>query len=222
MNYLFLLAVIPCVLIAYIIYQADKVEKEPVGEIVKAIIMGFAAIFLTLFVSGVLGIDKIMLDNNIIDTYIYSFIYIALIEELSKFIFSFLFVNRNPNFDYVFDGIVYFACVALGFALVENILYAANGDLSTVLLRSFTAIPAHTFFGISSGYYYALYRKNKKISLLGLSILIPILLHGFYDFCILMGNDIFVYTYILFLGFLYMFSFSRVRKLQKEDELIKK
>ncbi len=222
MNYLFLLAVIPCVLIAYIIYQADKVEKEPVGEIVKAIIMGFAAIFLTLFVSGVLGIDKIMLDNNIIDTYIYSFIYIALIEELSKFIFSFLFVNRNPNFDYVFDGIVYFACVALGFALVENILYAANGDLSTVLLRSFTAIPAHTFFGISSGYYYALYRKEKKKSLLGLSIFIPILLHGFYDFCILMGNNIFVYIYILFLGFLYLFSFSRVRKLQKEDELIKK
>ena len=222
MNYLFLLAVIPCILAAYIIYRADKVEKEPIGEIIKAIIMGFAAIFLTLFVSGMLGIDKIMLDNNIFNTYIYSFIYIALIEELSKFIFSYLFVNRNPNFDYVFDGIVYFACVSLGFALVENILYSSNGDLYTVLLRSFTAIPAHTFFGISSGYYYALYRKEKKKYLFGLSLLIPVLLHGFYDFCILMGDNLFLYIYILFLGFLYMFSFSRVKKLQEKDELIKK
>ena len=228
MNYLFLLAILPCILGAYIIYRADKVEKEPIGEIIKAVMMGFAAIFLTLFVSGIFGIDKIMLDDNIFNTYVYSFIYIALIEELSKFIFSYLFVNRNPNFDYVFDGIVYFACVALGFALIENILYAANGDLSTVLLRSFTAIPAHTFFGISSGYYYSLYRKDKvrknknNYWMLLLSILVPIFLHGFYDFCILMGNNLFVYIYILFLGFLYVFSFSRVKKLQEKDELIEK
>lgn len=227
MNYLFLLAVIPCILIAYIIYKADKVEKEPIGEIVKAFIMGFAAIFITLFISSFLGIDKIMLDDNIFNTYLYSFFGIALIEELSKFICSYIFVNKNPNFDYMFDGIVYFSCVALGFALVENLLYTANGDLASVLLRAVTAIPAHTFFGISSGYYYVLYRRSKdrgqtNISLLILSILVPILLHGFYDFCILVENDLFLYLFLLFMTFLYCFSISKVKKLQDNDELINK
>lgn len=228
MNYLFLLAIIPCILIAYIIYRADKVEREPVGEIVKAFFMGFAAIFLTLFVSSILHIDKIMLDSDIFNTYVYSFFCIALIEELSKFIFSFLFVNRNPNFNYLFDGIVYFSCVALGFALVENILYSYNGDIYSVLVRAFTAIPAHTFFGISSGYYYALYRRGKirgeknTVILLILSIIVPIILHGFYDFLLLMENRTFMYLFLIFMTFLYWFSVSRVKKLQDHDELIEK
>lgn len=228
MNYLFLLAVVPCILIAYIIYKADKVEKEPIGEVIKAFIMGVAAVFITLFVSSILGIDKIMLDGNMFNTYVYSFFCIALIEELSKFICSFLFVNKNPNFNYLFDGIVYFSCVSLGFALVENILYCANGDLYSVLLRAFTAIPAHTFFGISSGYYYALYRRGKmnneknNIILLILSVLVPVILHGIYDFCILVENNCFLYVFLIFMAFLYWFSINKVRKLQIHDEFIKK
>ena len=228
MNYSFLLAIIPCILIGYIIYKTDKVEKEPVGEIIKAFFMGIAALFLTLFISKLLSIDKIMLDKDIFNTYVYSFFCIALIEELSKFIFSFLFVNRNPNFNYLFDGIVYFSCVSLGFALVENILYSANGDFYSILLRAFTAIPAHTFFGISSGYYYALYRRGKNRKepntaiLLILSIIVPIILHGFYDFLLLVENSLFMYLYLVFMAFLYWFSVSKVKKLQEHDELIEK
>ena len=222
MNIEFLLAVLPCVLIALYIYVNDKKEKEPVGEIFKAFVMGIASIFVTLFISSILGINKLYPNtNDIIEVLIYSFIYIALIEELAKFICSYIFVNRNPNFNYLFDGVVYFTCVSLGFALIENILYAFEGDIYSILLRAVTAIPAHTFFGISSGYYYSLYRKNDNKKYFIFSIVVPILLHGFYDFCILTDNYIFTYIFILFMTFFYYFSINRIKKFQKEDEYIK-
>ena len=228
MYYIYLLAIIPCIVIAYMIYRADKKEKEPVGEIVKAFLMGVVAIFITLFISQIFGLYKIDLDTNMFHIYLYSFFGIALVEEVSKYLCSIVFVNRNSNFNYLFDGIVYFTCVSLGFALIENILYANVSGISDMLARAFTAIPAHTFFGISSGYYYSLYKKSKynkeknSISFLILSIIVPIILHGFYDFCILVGNDIFFYTYIVFMVCLYYYSFSRIKKMQDKDDLIKK
>ena len=225
----FLLAIIPCILMAFIIYKNDKKEKEPIREIVKAFIMGMAAIFLTLFLSSVFGFDVVVVNNSSFgELILYSFVYIALVEELSKFLFSYLFVRKNENFNYLFDGIVYFVCVSLGFALIENLLYAVDGDLYTTLLRGFTAIPAHVFFGITSGYYYVLYMRNKfnnkkgyRVYLL-LSILFPILLHGFYDFCILIDHPIFTYIYVMFMVVLYYISINKIEKLKEKDDLIKK
>ena len=220
----FLLAILPCLIMAYILYANDTKEKEPFVEILKAIFMGMGAIFLTLFISSTFGLDKIDLNNTngIFDALIKSFIYIALIEELSKFVCTYFFIYKNPNYDYVFDGIVYFGMVSIGFALAENLLYA-NAIGSTFLsltLRSLTAIPSHAFFGISSGYYYSLYKLSKKTKkkYLFLSIFIPIILHGFYDFCILIDINIFTYIYIVFLAVLYIISIRKMIKLKDKDK----
>ncbi len=76
----FLLAIIPCILMAFIIYKNDKKEKEPIREIVKAFIMGMAAIFLTLFLSSVFGFDVVVVNNSSFgELILYSFLYIALL-----------------------------------------------------------------------------------------------------------------------------------------------
>ena len=230
MRFLFLLTVIPCIVVIDLIYRADKIEKEPTNEIIKAFLMGIVAIIITLIVSIILGITKFELETaSLLETFIYAFFGIALIEEISKFICGYLFVRKNPNFDYLFDGIVYFASVALGFALIENILYSFSDDggIMVAVIRAVTAIPAHAFFGISSGYYYALYRQSKyrnlenSWALLVLSILVPIMLHGFYDFCIFTNNYIFSIIFIIFVFILYIFSIKRVKNMSKNDELIK-
>ncbi|NJO90638.1 MAG: PrsW family intramembrane metalloprotease [Chloroflexia bacterium] len=53
-------------------------------------------------------------------------------------------------------------------------------------------MPAHALFGITMGYYFGLARfnENKKTLYIWLAILIPILLHGFYDFCLMSGERI--------------------------------
>ena len=225
------LTVLVCFIIAFLIYKQDKVEKEPIGEILKAFIMGIIAVFIVLFINNVLGINNMSSNfdrSNIYQIFMISFVCIALVEELCKYICTWIFVNRNPNFDYLFDGIVYFALVGLGFALVENILYATTNSLNTIVFRLFTSIPAHTIFGISSGYYYALYRrskfkKEKKATLLlVLSIMVPIILHGIYDFLALTYGELFVYLFILFIGFLYCYSIEKVTKLHDIDDKIEK
>ena len=80
------------------------------------------------------------------------------------------------------DGIIYGAASSLGFAAVENIKYFAVGRLSPtlVLLRTFTSIPAHMFFGAIWGY--ALGKKliSKKTSIL-LYLGWAALMHGAFD-----------------------------------------
>jgi len=225
MQILILLAVIPSIIIAMILYLSDKKEKEPVLELVKAFFMGIGSIVLTLIVSYMFNIIDIKLDtDNIIQVFIYSFIDIALVEELSKWLCSYLFVRRNRNFNYMYDGIIYFAFVSLGFATVENILYAFSGELSTVLIRAFTTVPAHTFFGITGGYYYALAIReknkenfNKKNKYLILSIITPILLHFFF---LLTGNYLFLIVFLVFFVTLYNSSIDKAKKMEKIDHLL--
>ena len=54
--------------------------------------------------------------------------------------------------------------IGMGFATLENILYADRFGLQTVMIRAFTAVPAHAIFAIIMGYYIGLAKFNKKKS----------------------------------------------------------
>jgi len=217
MEILITLAIIPIIVIAIIMYKADKIEKEPKRELLKAFLMGVVSVVLTLIISFVFKIDTYDYSDNYFKIFIYSFFGISLIEELSKWLCTYLFLRKNKNFDYIFDGIVYSVFIALGFATIENLLYTISGGVSTGIIRAITTVPAHVFFAISCGYFMTMYKtENKKIFLL-LSILIPFILHGFYDFCLLTSNIIFFYIYLIFIVSLYSFSIYRVRKTMDED-----
>lgn len=227
-NLLVLLSIVPSIVIAFIVYSSDKKEKEPVKELIKAFVLGILSIILTLTISFPLGVGNVDPRKcNIIEIIGYSFIAVALIEELSKWICSYLSIKDNPNFNYMYDGIVYFSFVALGFATVENILYALNGTLQTVLIRAITTAPAHVMFGLISGYYYAIYKREKikhnkgYKTYLFFSIIIPIMLHGFYDFCLLTGNYVFFFIYVIFISSLYTFSINSAMKMEKYDRQVK-
>ena len=48
---------------------------------------------------------------------------IALVEELAKFTAIVLVAHRRQDFGRMMNGVAYGVCLALGFALTENILY---------------------------------------------------------------------------------------------------
>ena len=228
MQILLLLAVIPSIIIAFLVYVSDRKEKEPIGELVKAFLLGILAVIITLAISLLLGITNVDLTKiNTFELFIYTFISVSLVEELAKWLCGHLLLRKNSHFDYMYDGIVYYSFIALGFATVENILYALSSDLSTVLIRAVTTVPAHVFFGITCGYYYALSIReknkgnlNQKNSYLVLSIIIPVLLHGFYDFCLLTGNYIFLMIFLVFVVSLYVISLSNAGRMQRIDHML--
>ena len=166
---------------------------------------------------------------------------IALVEEGFKFLALYLVTSKNKNFNSLFDGVIYSVFVSLGFAGFENILYCFQYGWGTAISRMVTAVPAHTFFGILMGFCYTIWhvlekakereiqfaeagmikRNNEYFSgkgMLVLALVIPTLIHGFYDFCCSIGeawaNILF---YLLMIG-LYKFCFSNVRKLSRADQ----
>ena len=175
--------------------------------------------------------------------FLLTFVAVALVEEGFKWIALYIITSKSKHFNSLFDGIIYAVFVSLGFAIVENIKYVFSYGMSTAFLRAFTSIPGHMFFGVVMGYFYSMRHIEKKARELEdklrrrgyingasrfspgrdlvLSLLIPIILHGFYDFCCYMkpGDNglIFFGLFLIFLALLYVICFRLVSKMSKRD-----
>ena len=132
-------------------------------------------------------------DNPLLYGFISAFFAAAIPEELFKFLVVARYSMRHPEFDEPMDGIVYGATASLGFATLENILYVSDGSLSTALMRAFTAVPGHAFLGAIMGYYVGRARfapPARQRSLMWRAFLVPMWLHGAYDFPLLAASKL--------------------------------
>ena len=153
MNILILLAfaVAPGVCIATFIYLKDKHEREPIGLLMKSFFYGMGSVVVTLIISVPLD-DYIPKEETLTQQAVHAFIIVALVEELSKYIFVRGILYRDSNFNEPFDGIVYSVMVGMGFATLENVMYVVDGGWGVAVLRMFTAVPAHAACAVLMGY----------------------------------------------------------------------
>jgi len=211
----------PILIIALFIYNRDK-NKEPSNIIVKLILGGVLSAIITIVLTYILGMfyDNFLADfENLsgIDLIIHAFISVALIEEFSKWILTRIICN-NKECDEPFDYLLYGAFIALGFAAFENIIYVAISNTSTALLRAFTAVPLHAILGLIMGYNLLQTKENNKNILL--SILIPTLIHGIYDYGIMSLKYIQISYLIAFLCFIYaMYILKKVSNLSPNKKI---
>jgi RsiW-degrading membrane proteinase PrsW (M82 family) len=133
------IALAPGVAIGVYIYLKDKHEREPIGLLLKSFFFGALSILITLIISTIIGEFIVIDETNISDQAVHAFIIVALVEEFSKFIFVRGILYRNKNFNEPFDGIVYAVMVSMGFATLENILYAFEGGIGVALFRMLKA-----------------------------------------------------------------------------------
>ncbi len=125
------------------------------------------------------------------DPYLYgladAFLCAAIPEEFFKFLVLSRYASRHKEFNEPMDGIVYGVAASLGFATLENILYVGSGGIGVTVLRALTAVPGHAFTGAVMGYYVgrARFAGPERVGLYGLALLVPMLLHGTYDFPLL-------------------------------------
>ena len=180
--------ILPALLLVAFIYWKDKYQHEPISWILKSFWYGAmacvpAALIEAFWPECYLG----ELGTSIY----YSFVVIALTEEAMKFLFFWLLVRHNPHFDERMDGIVYAACIGMGFAGLENIGYLMTDVSNLAMLgaaRALISVPGHFFFAVFMGYYYSLSvygpRRHRRLMLL-CSLLVPTLLHGLFDCALL-------------------------------------
>ncbi len=222
-SVLLFIALLPVILICLFIYNKDK-NKEPIKLLVKLFCLGIVSCFVTLAIthaaSTVIPIfNKETSSMSFLEILIYSFIGVALIEEFSKWIMVYYAGYKDDEFNELYDIIVYSVFVSLGFACFENILYVVpTGKLSTGIMRALLSVPGHACDAIFMGYFLSLakvYRingqKEKERKNVLLSIIMPTILHGIYDFCLISKMGILILVFIVFVILLYIFSIKRLK-----------
>ena len=234
MRYFVLLfiSILPVYLVGLYIYNKDR-DKEPKGLIIKLFFGGIGsfvlAILLTLFF-GIFfpGLFSNSLSVNLFELFFQVFLGVSFVEELSKWIFVYKISYNNKEFDQIYDMIVYSVFVALGFACIENIFYVFEHGFGVGIIRGLLAVPGHACDGVFMGYFLS---KAKLESLHGdnffrkhyifMSIFIPVLLHGFYDYCLFSQKAFFILLFFVFIIILYIVSIGRVKKVSLITRKIK-
>mgnify|MGYP001812405428 CR=1 FL=1 len=204
----------PVLMILCYVYFRDKYEKEPLRLLVTAVLLGMV---ITL---PVIGVERLLMliapeSGRVGEAAYHAFLVAGLTEELFKFLALLLLIWRSPSFNEQFDGIVYAVFVSLGFAAVENVLYVMEGGYHTALVRAVTAVPAHALFGVTMGYYLGIARRYDELrrDYLSRAILIPVLLHGIYDFILMVKMDWLLLVFIPYVIFLYVAGARKMRVL---------
>ena len=216
--YILILALLPVVCFLVWIYYKDKYEKEPVAKLVQYFFMGILVSILAIFME--LYLSKF---NNLsgIESNIYtSFFVAAFTEEGVKSIILIPMLLGEKDFNEKLDGIIYSIILSLGFATVENIIYLMKErvdlSLGLAITRGLISIPSHIMFAITMGYYISKYKftkdNNKKIKYLFYAVIIPILLHGVFDFILMIGYRWAIIVFIVYVIFLWKINLDKLDK----------
>ncbi|HEY3146392.1 MAG TPA: PrsW family glutamic-type intramembrane protease, partial [Dongiaceae bacterium] len=114
-------------------------------------------------------------------------------EELAKFLLLYFVVQEHKDCDSGGDLFCAAMLIGLGFAGLENSLYLLRSPdwLSLGTMRGVLSIPAHMVFGGLMGMFAArAYRGLTPMLSWALALILPILGHGFYDFPLMMWEEL--------------------------------
>ena len=217
---LFALAIIPSALLLIYIKKKNNYTSQPTSLIIKLVVLGMFACLPAYVFETVLDYAFLsILDNLAVYNFLSSFVTYGFIEEILKFLVLFYLTDKyNQYYRTVYDGIIYSVCVALGFAVLEDILYIFiyyGGDLTVALLRAVT--PGHFCFSIFMGMFlseakkYENFDEYKHNKYRILSVLVPVLIHGMYDYCIIVGGY-FIFIFGALLISLYIVVFKVIKR----------
>ena len=117
--------------------------------------------------------------------------------------------------------------MSLGFALAENVGYVLRFGFGTALVRAVTAIPGHACFGVFMGAFYGAAKRydnfgypEKSRNARVLSVLLPALLHGAYDYIATRAETGYTVFFVVFVIILFLTAFKLVQNLSRKDQYI--
>lgn len=227
-RYLIWLAILPVIYLCSYVYGKDT-RKEPRYILKKFFVLGIVStIFASImekYMSTILPPDdQIFASEGYWGLFINVLAGVGIIEELCKYLIILFLGYRNNEFDQTYDIVVYSVYTSLGFACFENLLYSLEGGIGTALMRMFTAVPGHACFAVIMGYYFS---KAKVASINGnpigeifyiaLALIIPSILHAFYDSLVMAQNEMYFLIWIVYVVVLFVVSFKKVNKLAENN-----
>ena len=219
-------ALLPAYFLMRYIYRKDKIEKEPMKLLFSLVIMGVIAAAIASAAEGIgmKALGVFVSPNSRAYVILLAFVVVAAVEEGAKFLLLRRRTWNELNFNYRFDGIVYAAFVSLGFAAIENVGYVMGYGLSVAPMRALLAVPGHMGFGVFMGVFYGRAKvcdlrgdaEGRKENLI-CAYLSSVLLHGFYDACVMMGTVLSNVVFVVFVIVMYRWVTSLVKRESDTD-----
>lgn len=215
-NIIIFCGILPAILLVFYIYLRDRYQREPLGQILKAVLFGVISAGIAIVLESTeQSVGLLILEPATwIGALWNAFVGAAMPEELAKLIMLWLLLRRNKYFDERFDGIVYACCIGMGFAGTENVLYLF-GNIenwqSVAVSRAIFAVPGHFMFAVAMGYFYSkIHFRDMSWSYRSLVFVAPVILHGTYDGLLFMANVTPEVAGLILMGF-YLFCFWMFR-----------
>ncbi|WP_256757261.1 glutamic-type intramembrane protease PrsW [Cohnella sp. WQ 127256] len=206
-------SIAPGIALLVYFYWKDRYDTEPVSIVIR------------MFLTGVLIVIPIMIVQRGLvlwwgeSPFTFSFIISSGVEEFFKWFVLYHIIYNHTEFDEPYDGIVYAVAVSLGFATLENVLYAflQPATFSTLMMRALLPVSGHALFGVFMGYSLgkAKFSVGRSVKIhLGLSLLLPIIWHGVYDFILLTVPATWIW---LVVPFMFLLWFGGMRKVNNAN-----
>lgn len=231
--FLLLAALVPAAFLMVQVYRLDRIEKEPAGLLLKLVLFGALSGLAAGAIEGALTrVLDVTLGGGMLRLVLENFLAVALVEEACKRWVVLKFAWRHPAFDYRFDAVVYCVFSALGFAALENILYVAEYGFAVAVSRALLSVPGHCFFAVYMGIYLGQAKMAERAmqryyielpdetpgQYLRASLLVPTLLHGFWDFSLSVGGWLMTILFYLFVLAFFIDAYRKLRFAAGSDE----
>jgi protease PrsW len=166
----------------------DRVHPEPKRLIIQALLAGMVAVPLAVTI-------EMWIELYVGDGFTKTFLW-SLTEESMKYVLAFIFVLRSKHVDEALDLLIYMICVALGFAALENTLYALEplmraehfnaANLTTLRFVGATLVHVLSSAAIGVCMAFAFYKNHTRRALsVVYGLIIATSLHTFFNFFIM-------------------------------------
>jgi len=217
------IAITPVIALGLAIYFTDRYDKEPLHLLFKVFSFGALSVLPILVVEGFLVAVNIF--EGLLASAFSAFVVAGLTEEFFKREVVLRIAYRHRAFDEKLDGIIYAVFASLGFAMVENIMYvltnfSANPHIG--ISRGIFSVPTHVLLGITMGYYLALAKfssdKNLEKRYIRKALVVPALLHGFFNFILLADIPVLLALFIPYVLFLWVANLKKLNQYYKDSK----
>lgn len=207
-------AVAPGISLLTYFYLKDRYDAEPIHMVVRVFLLG------VLIVLPIMVLQRGLVLWLGESQFLFSFGISAGVEELVKWFVLYHIIFNHTEFDEPYDGIVYAVAISLGFATVENVLYAVfqPASVGSLIIRALLPVSGHALFGVTMGYYLGKAKfatdRPKVMQFLALAAVVPLLEHGIYDYIMGSGSTYWVWFIVPLMVYLWI---KGVRKMKLAD-----
>lgn len=213
----------------WLLRRYDRIEPEGVRFLLQVGLIGgslsvIAALVLNDGVQRALGIQAdVVLEASSIDIGLLLLfcLLIGFNEEVCKAVATVYTTRRFGDLDEPVDAMIYAMTVGLGFAGIENVLYASRFGNDVLLVRFLWPVPAHMAYSALWGYGLALarfkYPDVPRWKAMAPSVAAAALIHAGANFLLFLGGTVMALASLAVLGVLAYLAHQRLHALVAES-----